>query len=429
MAMKRWTIVMGCVSLGAGATVLPRATMAEESVPVLVRAAASDWPQWRGPCRDGTSSETGLLQSWPEGGPKLVWKATGIGRGYSAPIVVAGNVYITGDFDKELAISAFTLDGQRNWKAANGEAWKRSYPGARSSCCFDGGKVYHLNAQGDLICLNAATGDKVWAVNVLERYEAKNITWGISESVLVDGDLVFATPAGAKGLVVAHDKRSGAAVWATPALDGEQASYSSPILIREGARKLLINCGSKHAFAVDVSTGALVWKLPHVDPKNTVNITPVLSGHRLFLSNASRDYGALFGVTWTGDAVSRAWLDELKISHGGMVCVEGRLYGASSRGAQMGWVSVDADTGKVSQASSEKDLADGAMAFADGRFYWLTARGVMTLQSVAGEGLRTVGSFPLVGEKVQDVWAHPVLCQGRLFLRYHDTLFCYDVRR
>lgn len=420
---------MGCVSLVIATVGSPQPAAAQESPASLCRSAAPDWPQWRGQHRDGISAETGLLQFWPEGGPKLLWKVSGIGRGYSSPIIVADGVYITGDVDKELLISAFTLDGQPRWKTTNGESWKKSFPGARSSCCFNDGKLYHINAHGRLVCLDAATGENAWAVNVLERYAAKNILWGISESVLVHGDRVFATPAGAKGLMVALDKRSGAPVWATPALDGEQASYSSPILIQAGKRKLLVNSCSKHVFAVDCETGGLVWKLPQADPKNTVNTTPVLSGRMLLFTDSSPDYGVVFGVRLDNDAASQRWSRELKITHGGTVCVDGRLYGSSSRGDVVGWAKVDVETGKPTQVKAAGDLSDGSMIVADGRFYCLTVRGVMTLQELTEDGFRTVGTFRLAEGEGQDAWAHPVVCQGRLFLRYHDVLYCYDVRR
>ncbi len=422
--------VMAGMSVVVSAVVSPRTAAAQESVPSLVRSAAPDWPQWRGPCRDGVSGEKGLLQSWPENGPKLLWKISGIGRGYSSPIIVAERVYITGDQDKELVISAFSLDGKPLWKTANGESWTKSHPGARSSCSFDDGKLYHMNAHGILACLDAATGGKVWAANMLERYEATNIMWGISESVLVHGDRVFATPAGAKGLIVAHDKRTGAPLWAASAIAGEQASYSSPILIQAGKRKLLINGGSKNVFAVDAEKGDLVWKLPQVDPKNTVNTTPVLSGGMLLFTASSRDFGAVFGVRLGDGSATQAWARELKISHGGTVCVNGWLYGSSSRGDVLGWMRLDVETGKTMQVKPAADLSDGSVIVADGRLYCLTARGLMTLQELTDAGFRTAGTFRLTTEgKGQDAWAHPVICQGRLFLRYHDTLYCYDVRK
>ncbi len=422
--ITRFACTIASVCLAA-LTVAASLTAAEqEAIPSLVRSAAPDWPQWRGPHRDGISPETGLLQSWPDGGPKLLWQVSGIGQGYSSPIVVADRVYITGDQNKELAISAFTLEGQPCWKIANGQAWRNSYPGARSSCTYDDGKLYHMNAHGRLVCLDAATGDMLWTVNVLERYEAKNIVWGISESVLVHGDRVFATPAGAKGLMVAHDKRTGSPIWATGALAGEQASYSSPILINFGHRKLLVNGGLKYVFAVDSEDGTLVWHLPQVDPNNTVNTTPVLCGRRLLLTNSSRGFGAVFGVQLGDDSASRAWTRKLSISHGGTICVDGRLCGSSSRGDVRGWVMVDAVTG---EAQGVSDAPGGSAIFAEGRFYCLTASGTMLLQEPTAAGFQTVGEFRLAAGR--DVWAHPVIGQGRLFLRYGDTLYCYDVRR
>ncbi len=398
-------------------------------MPSLVRSASPDWPQWRGIQRDGISAESGLLQSWPAGGPQLLWKVTGIGQGYSSPIIVGDSIYITGDENKELMIRAFTLEGKPRWKKANGEAWKNPFPGARSSCTYDDGKLYHLNANGRLGCLDAATGTEAWAVNVLERYEAKNILWGLSESVLVQGDRVFATPAGAKGLMVALDKRSGAPVWATPALAGEQASYGSPILINAGDRKLLINGGAKYVFAVDAADGSLVWHLPQVDPANTVNTTPILAGRRLLFTNASREGGAVFAIQWGDATASRAWSRELTVSHGGAVGVNGRLFGASARGDVKGWAMLDGETGKPTQVAAAGDLSTGSVIFADGRFYCYAEKGVMTLQELTAAGFRTAGTFRLTEGKVQDAWAHPVLCQGRLFLRLHETLYCYDVRR
>jgi outer membrane protein assembly factor BamB len=425
----KWLRVMSCVCLGMVTVGWPRAAAAQEPLPSLCRSASPDWPQWRGPHRDGISAETGLLQSWPAEGPKLLWKVSGIGHGYSSPIIVANGVYITGDAEQELVISAFTLDGQPRWKTTNGEPWKTPFPGTRSSCTFDDGKIYHMNAHGNLVCLDAVTGKPAWAVNLLARYEAQNIMWGISESVLVHGDRVFATPAGAKGLMVALDKRTGAPVWATPALDGEKASYASPILIQAGQRKLLVNSCAKYAFAVDSETGGLVWKLPQVDPKNSVATTPVLSGRLLMITNASREYGALFGVQLGDGAASQLWTRELKITHGGTVCVDGRLYGSSSRGDMPGWVKIDVETGKPTLVKPAGELSDGSMIVADGRFYCLTVQGLMTLQESTASGFRTTGTFRLTEKPVKDAWAHPLLCQGRLFLRYQDVLYCYDVRR
>ncbi|MBN2475752.1 MAG: PQQ-binding-like beta-propeller repeat protein [Pirellulales bacterium] len=396
----------------------------EEQSPTLVRSTTPGWSQWRGPRRDGVCDETGLLSSWPAEGPKRLWTVSGIGGGYSSPIVVNDTLYVTGDDGDDLVIRAFSLDGSPRWRSRNGAAWQRSYPGARSSCTYDDGKLYHMNAHGRVACLDAAGGTELWAVNMLDRFEGKNITWGISESPLVDGDRVFVTPAGTKGLMAALDKRTGATVWASPPLDGEDPSYASPILIAVGPRRLLLNSGSRHAFAVDAESGDLCWTMRHLDPQNTIATTPILSDGRVVFTNSSRNFGGIYGVRLADVPGDRVWSVELKASQGGMVCVDGRVCGVSSLGAVKGWVAIDAATGRPTGVG---ESLPGSLIHADGRYYFLTERGTMLLQELTNESLRTVGSFPFVEGK-KDVWAHPVICDGKLYLRYHDALSCYDVR-
>lgn len=411
------------LSLTLVASTIPLTVSAQESSPTLIRSEMTDWSQWRGPRRDGISEETGLLRSWPADGPAQLWTVTEIGRGYSSPIVADETIFITGDEENDLVISAFSLNGELRWQAKNGAAWERSFPGARSSCTYDLGRLYHMNAHGRLACLDAKAGSELWAVNVLERFESKNITWGICESLLVHGDMVFATPCGAKGLVVALNKHTGDTVWATPAIAEERPSYASPILIGVGDRKLLVNSATRYAFAVDAETGELCWQVPQEDPKNSVCTIPVLAQSDLVLTNASRGYGAIFGVRLDGLQAEKTWIKELTISHGSTVCVDGQVYGASGRGVARGWLAVNAKTGSLATVA---ELEGGSLIYADGRFYCLTQRGMMTLQKPVEGKFETVGSFQVAEGK--DVWAHPVICNGRLYLRFNEALFCYDIR-
>jgi outer membrane protein assembly factor BamB len=410
-------------SLFALALSLSSLSVGQAAEPTLVRSDTKEWSQWRGPARDGISRETGLLQSWPEDGPDKKWEAKGIGRGYSSPIIAEGSIYITGDVEEDLIISAFSIDGKLLWSKKNGKAWTGSFPGSRASCTYDNGKLYSMNAQGRLACLTAKTGEELWAVNILEQFEGKNIIWGICEAVIVHGDLVFATPAGKKGLVVALNKNTGKTVWTTPAIADEKPSYASPILVSLGKQKLFVNNVGNHAFAVDIKTGKLCWKVPKVDPKNTVTTIPVLSGSNLVLTNGSRGFGAAYGVRFDGSAGEKIWQKEVRISHGSMVCIDGKAYGASRRGDIKGWVAVDAKTGKVEKLS---DLDGGSVIQADGRFYCLTEKGTMTLQQPTPNGFQTVGSFQIADEK--DVWAHPVISGGKLYLREQEKLMCYALQ-
>ena len=160
----------------------------------LIASPEPDWPQWRGPRRDGISNEKGLLPGWPQDGPKLLWKISGLGKGWSSPIIVGNRLYITGDVGKDLIVFAFDRNGTPIWKTKNGKYWKNPYPGARASCTFSEGRLYHLNAHGRLACLDAASGDEIWTVNILDRFGARNITWALSECLLIDVPRVIVTP-------------------------------------------------------------------------------------------------------------------------------------------------------------------------------------------------------------------------------------------
>lgn len=392
----------------------------------VVASAVPGWPQWRGPRRDGISAERGLLQEWPEAGPKLLWSISGLGRGFGSPCVVGDTIYIAGDHGAELVVFALDLAGQEKWRTTNGKSWKKSHPGGRATCCYDEGRLYVMNAHGRLACITAADGAEVWAVDVLDRFGAKNITWGISESVLVDGNAVFVTPVGKKALMAALDKQTGATLWTTEALAGEQATYSSPILVELRGRKQLISCGTKHAFGVDAGSGALLWKHLHAIPGWVVGASPVFHGDSVYVSNATKDIGKVYRLIIDGDEPRMAWTSDMGNTHvGNVVCVDGMVLGSRKRNLK-GWLCVDIETGETRHA--ELDMHSGAAVYADGRFYCLTDRGAVSLLKLTDQGVETVGRLEVVRGK-KDVWSHPVICDGRLYVRYHDKVYCYDVRR
>src|SRR5574340_339127 len=193
------------VGLLLALTLTTTASAAEPLPDGLIASPEPGWPQWRGPRRDGISAEKGLLQGWPEDGPRLVWKAGELGTGWSSPIVVGNRLYITGDVDDDLVIFALDLDGKPQWRAVNGKAWKGAVPGARACCAFSEGRLYHLGAHGRVACLDAASGKELWAVDVLERFQSRNVTWGLSECLLVDRARLIVTPGGKTALVAAPD--------------------------------------------------------------------------------------------------------------------------------------------------------------------------------------------------------------------------------
>lgn len=384
-----------------------------------------DWPQWRGRRRDGISSEVGLLQEWPEGGPALLWTATGLGRGFGSPIIVEDSVYIGGDVGEDLVMVALDLAGKEKWRTSNGKRWTKSIPGGRTTPCYDDGHLYLMNAHGRLACLKAADGVELWAVNILELFEGKNITWGISESVLVDGGNVFATPVGAKGLMAAFDKKTGEALWTTPAIPGAKPTYSSPILVEVNGVRQLINCTNKDVFGVDVKTGAMLWKHPQALP-SVIGMSPVFRDDSIYIGNTTRDEGKVFRLKIDGETPTVVWTQDLTDTEcGNVVCIRDVVLGSRKRKFKE-WLCLDAATGEIRH--TEANMPSGSVMYADERFYCLTVQGTISLHELVGQKLKTVGKMEVVKGR-KDVWAHPVVYGGRLYIRYHDKLHCYDVSR
>jgi outer membrane protein assembly factor BamB len=393
----------------------------------LIASPEPGWPQWRGPRRDGRCDETGLLPQWPSGGPPLRWKTTGLGSGYSAPIIVRDRIYLTGDFGETLRIMALDLRGQRLWESTNGSAWKGPFPGARSSCTYSDGRLYHLNAHGRLACLDAASGREIWTERILERFGGTNIQWALSECLVVDGPRVIVTPGGSRALMAALDKRTGATVWATtPPGSVEGASYASPILFELAGRRHIVSCSLKHAFGVDASTGQLLWTRPLPTTYSVIAATPVLVEDAVFVTAPDTEAGRLYRLVPEGDdiRVETLWSTPLDTCHGGLVYAEGWLFGSWYRRSK-GWGCLDARTGALRHQI--KDLAMGSVLYADGRFYCLSQEGEMALIKPSPDSLEFTGRFRLVPDRVNDAWTHPVIVDRKLYLRYQDTLFCYDV--
>ncbi|UCF16253.1 MAG: PQQ-like beta-propeller repeat protein, partial [Phycisphaerales bacterium] len=290
---------------------------------------ADDWPQFRGPNRDGKSAETGLLKKWPPSGPNLLWSVAGLGIGFSSVAVADGFVYTTGMLDGEGFLFAYDLAGNLKWKESYGPEWTGSYKGTRTTPTIDRQRIYVFSGTGKMVCFNTGTGDKIWQVDTLENFEAKNIRWGMSGSPLIDGDKVYCTPGGRKGTTVALDKMTGRTIWATTGLD-EQSAYSSAILIERGGNRLLIDMIQKSVICVSADDGKLLWQEPYVTPSDTGGVTPIYKDGGVYVTSAiQREFtrgGVMFELSADGMSVTEKWNDKtLDCGHGGVVLVDGYL--------------------------------------------------------------------------------------------------------
>lgn len=419
---------------------------AETPSPRLIPSPEPGWPQWRGPSRNGISDETGLLDSWPEAGPPLLWSTEDLGRGYSSPVIGGGRLYITGDSGEELHIFALDLEGKVQWKAQNGRSWRGPYPGARASCTLHADRVYHMNAHGRVTCLDAGAGGELWAVETLERFEGETTTWGLSECLLVDERRVYVTPGGRKGTMAALSRETGETLWATgPVLfepeAGEDedsrsreqepidaASYASPVLVELDGRTLVIGCSSRHLICVDAATGRLLWKRPVPTRFLVIGVTPVICGGGVFMTAPDSPGGKLYRLSVRGEQISarEVWTATIDTCHGGVIPRGSVLFGSWYR-QYNGWGAVDLQTGRTLYRTDE--IAKGSALLADGHFYCLSEKGLMTLVRADTESMRIVSRFRLADARRNDAWAHPVILDGRLYLRYHERLQCHDIRK
>jgi len=394
----------------------------------LIASPEPDWPQWRGPRRDGISDEKSLLPSWPAGGPTLLWKTEGLGTGWSSPIIVGERLYLTGDVGDNLVLFALDRSGRMQWQAKNGRSWKGPYPGARACCAYSEGRLYHLNAHGRLACLDAGSGKELWAVDILDRFGGKNITWAVSECLLVDGPRVIVTPGGTKALMAALDKRTGATLWITEPLGTDRTSHSSPILFRYAGRRLIANCSSSHGFGVDADTGRLLWTVPLMNPHGVNVATPIYGQGCLFHVTPYAEHGRLYRlrVEAKGITAEHVWTSPIDTVTGCGVLMDGTLFASGYRENKW-WLAIDWQTGQTK--CEFKDLTTGAAIYADQRLYVLDEEGTVALLKVGPSRLEIISQSRLTTERVHDAWSHPVLHDGRLYLRYNGTLWCYDVKQ
>lgn len=389
-------------------------------------AAGFCWPRFHGPANDNCSPEKGLLRVWPEGGPPLVWTAKGLGGGYSSVSIAGGLIYTAGNIDGKTMITALDLNGNVRWQQPNGPAWTGEYPGTRSTPTIDGQRLYHQSPLGNLVCMRAATGERLWGLNVLETFGSKNIPWALAESLLIDGPHVISTPGGPQTCVVALDKMTGQTVWQSASAEGDLAGYCSPGLVEYQGKRLILTMTARAVVCVDADTGKLYWRFPHKTAYDINVLTPIFVDGWVFISSGYRSGSRMLKMSVSGDEVSveEVWINkDLDNHHGGVVLRDGFLYGSAHSG---NWVCLDWTTGQTRY--KERGVGKGSLTYADGMLYTLSERREVGLVPATPEKHEVVSRFELPEGGEGPSWAHPVVCGGRLYIRHGDFLYCYDVR-
>ncbi len=385
----------------------------------------NDWPQFRGHLRNGRSHEHGLLESWPVGGPELLWTFEGLGTGFASVAVVEGSIYTTGMMDGQgylFAIDAGT--GELKYKKHYGAEWTGSYPGARTTPTVDGDRLYLMSGRGRIACYKRETGRLVWEVDTLEKFGGENIKWGIAESVLINGNDVYCTPGGKDATMVALNKYSGETVWTTKGLSA-LSSYCSPIFL--SGNNVLVTMVRGFIICVRADTGEVLWTIPHETSNNIAAVTPLRCyENRVYLTSHAKG-GTMLRLVDGGAKYEALWKsDELDPLHGGVLFdTEGTpsLYGADTKG---NWVRQNASTGEL--IFKEKLIeGKGSIAYADGRLYCYSEKGTIGLVEPTKEGMKLVSSFAI--EKGDGKhWGHPAISNAVLYIRHGDALLAFDIK-
>ena len=387
----------------------------------IVGAAEAEWPGWRGPNRDGKSPDTGLLKAWPDDGPKLVWKVSTVGSGFSSVAVSGGKIYITGGVGGRLVLFAFDMGGKLQWKVDVDQAHSRSPLGSRATPMIEGGKLYLISGNGRVACLDASSGKEQWATHV-RKFGGRQPGWAYAESVLIHKDMAIVKPGAQQGCIAALDRNTGELRWQSSDF-AAGAEYGSSIAVSFGGKDLIITGSRSGIVCVDASDGALQWSNPW-SANNTANCpTPAFEDGYVFWANGYGRGGICLTMRQAGDRVlaDEAWTTRgMNCHHGGYIIHEGHIYGNHGGG----WTCLELKTGE--RQWFERGVGKGSVCWADGMLYLFGENGGRVgLANCSPEGMTLKGRFRVEGRGPS--WAHPVVIGGRLYIRYDTNLYCFDV--
>jgi outer membrane protein assembly factor BamB len=399
------------------------------SLACVALAAAGDWPQFRGPNRDGTSTETGLLKELPAGGPPLVWKATGLGVGYSTVSVVSDRIYTIGeDADASFVFALNSADGKQVWSAKLGKPGAPGMPafeGPRSTPTVAGDLLVAVSQWGDLICLTAATGKELWRKDYARDFGGKRPQWGFAESPIIDGDQVVITPGGTEGAVLALNKKTGAVLWRSRGFS-DSPHYSSLISAEIGGVRQYIQLTAQSVVGIAAADGKVLWRAPR-QGRTAVIPTPIYSDGYVYVTSGYGIGCNLFKITSADGQFTAEEVYANKVlgnKHGGVIKVGDFVYGHAD---DKGWTCQDFKTGAAKW--QENKLGKGSLIYADGHFYVRAEdKGTVVLIDASPAGFKEHGRFEQPGRSDKKAWPHPVIAAGKLYLRDMDALFCYDLK-
>ncbi len=401
---------------------------------------AQTFSEWRPENRTGVSAETGLLKSWPEEGPELIWSNSDLPRGYSSIAFGDNSIFLTGYDGQNDVLVALDNNGKIKWQTPYGRPWEESYPESRCTPTVENDKVYVSSGFGDLVCINSISGEIIWSLKASERHNGTYGQWGIAESLIIDGEKIYFSPGGSETMTVAIDKTSGELNWKSESIDSKPG-YVSPILIEYAGKKMIINVSLSYIFAVDASDGTILWKIKHdntVDHSGYHNswpglplikcVTPLYRDGKIYITGGYDTGAVMLAMNDDGTDVTVEWTDKiLDVHHGGVVLIDGYIYGANwINNGDGNWCCIEWDTGK--KMWEEHWNCKGSIISADGLLYiYDERRGNVGLVRPDPDKFDPISSFRIT-EGSGPYWAHPAINEGRLFIRHGEYLAAYSIK-
>ena len=387
--------------------------------------------QWRGPNRDGKYPDTNLLKEWPAEGPKMLWSFEGLGTGHGSVAISREKVYVTGIPDtltSEGFLFVFDTKGKMLWKKSYGKDWTGIFPGARSTPTVVDDLVYVESGNGSVHCMNSQNGDKVWEIDFFKDLQADSVKFGYSESVLIDGDILYCTPGGKTNNMVALNRFTGKKIWSSPAF-GEPASYSSPILVNHNGTRLLVNTTASSIIGLDAESGKMYWRIHQFQDNKIHANTPIYSNGKIVISSASKKDSSglvMLQLSPDGKKADIVWRNkEFTNLMEGAILRDGHIYGSVY--LQPKWFCIDLETGVTKYIA--KGLGGGPVIYADGNLYCYAEKdGEMALAEADPNQFIIVSRFKVPLGTAQH-WAHPVIADGKLYLRHNEALMVYNLKK
>ena len=391
---------------------------------VSIQAFCQETVNWRGENRDGKYRDTDLLKTWPVKGPTLLWHYDGLGSGHASATVTKDKVFTSGTTEVNGYVIAFDHRGKVLWKTEFGKEWVESWDGVRSTPILNDGKLYIISSYAVITCFNSNDGKIIWQIDAMDKYQGRNIKWGITENLVISDDKLFCTLGGELNNVIALNKNTGELIWTSPG-KGEMSAYCSPTIFKHGDKQIFVTVTEKSIMGFNVSDGKILWSYEHPNKWSVHANTPLYHEGYIFHSSGYGKGCVKLKLSDEGTSVSEEWTNTtFDGKMGGFILLNNILYGSGD--ASREWHCIDWETGEV--LSSNSEIKKGNIIYADGLLYLYGQGGKISIVEPEGNTYKYISTFE-VPYGTKQHWAHLVIKDKKLYVRHGESLMVYDIEK